>query len=402
MCTALLLPGQATRAKAGPDPYTKNEPARLAKLGYDNLGPFAFGTNQTTGTIEELLGTEPLMWVETKHFRLGCALPAMKVKGREAWRRDWQKRVYVEIAELRKSLPGIKKKPKELDPWLRTHLFAMRLENIYSDVLDNLSVEESYFEAKGIPATVPADYRGEGPFLGMKNKFTVLILRTKSSHARYTNAYHGFEMTEPIRIYDNQFGCMYWGCSTESANGLFHLDPALHAAVAFNVAHNLYTSYRGFSHDLPAWLSTGLGHWHSRKVSPRFPTYDRKNAEDEDPRSGFWQWDVRVHGLVKNEVFEGIEPFIDRKDAGKFGVEQHIQSWTFVDFLLANKKPQFAKFVSRLKDPFHARRRLPTAQEMQIRQRDAVTAAFSCKIEALEGAWRSDVLNNKKRKRKRR
>lgn len=400
LCTAVVV-GQAVRDRAGPDPYTKGEPARLAKAGYVNLGPFEFGTDQTTGIIENLLGTEPLMWVETKHFRLGCALPPLVMKGREPWRKDWQKRIKVELAELRKVLPGIKKKPKVLDPWLRTHLYAQRLEKLYRDVLDVLAVEESWF-GHGGSAAVAENYRGEGPFLGMKNKFTVLILRTKSSHARYTRAFLGYEMPEPIRFHDIQFGSMYWGCSTESANGLFHIDPALHAGLTFNIAHNLYTAFRGFTHDLPAWVTTGLGHWHARQVSPRFPTYDRKHAEDEDPRSPFWDWEMRVHGLVKNDVFEAGSAFVDRSDAGQFGVEQHIQSWAFVDYLLKNKKPQFATFINRLKDPFHERRKLPTPVELRVRQRDAVKEAFACKVDGLDTAWRSAVLSEKPKRRRRR
>ena len=78
---------QGLRAKASPDPYTKNDPALLQQLGYENLGPFEFGSNQSCASIENLLGTEPLMWVETKHFRLGCSLPGIPVKGLEDWRR---------------------------------------------------------------------------------------------------------------------------------------------------------------------------------------------------------------------------------------------------------------------------------------------------------------------------
>ncbi len=396
-----MLPGQGQRAKAGPDPYTKNEPALLAKAGYESLGPFAFGTGQTTAGIEELLGTEPLMWVETKHFRLGCSLPAVAMKGRENWRADWRKQVTAELKELRAIFPKLKKKPKQLDPWLRTHLYALRLEKIYREVSDVLGVEDSWFPTQPRDVEVAEEYRGKGPFFGMEQKYTVLILRTGASHARYTRAYHGFEMAEPIRVHDAKHGSMYWGCSMETANGLFRIDHALHANLAFNISHNLYTSFRGFNHDLPAWLVTGLGHWHARQVTPRFPTYDRKDDKDHDPRSPFWQWDVRVQGLVKNKVFEAVAPFIDRFDAGKFGVEQHMQSWSLVDFLLKHKRPQMRTFLHHMKDPFHARRRLPTAQELLTRQREQLIKAFDCDVDSLDVAWRSAVLATKSKKRRR-
>lgn len=399
---ALTLPALGQRVKAGPDPYTKNQPDLLAKAGYENLGPFAFGTGQTSGGIEALLGTEPLMWVETKHFRIGCSLPSLKIKGREPWRRDWQKQIAAEIKELRAVMPGIKKKPKQLDPWLRTHLYALRLEKIYHDVSGVLGVDDSWFPTRRREAISPKEYRGKGPFFGMTEKFTVLILRTGASHARYTRAYHGLEMAEPIRIHDAKHGSLYWGCSVENANGLFHIDHALHANLAFNIAHNLYSSFRGFGHDMPAWVVTGLGHWHARRVTPRFPTYDRKDERDREERSAFWEWDTRVHGLVKNNVFEAVAPFIDRLDAGKFGVEQHMQSWALVDFLLAHKKPQMRTFLHTMKDPFHERRRMPTAEELLVRQRQALIQAFECDVSEIEVAWRSAVLSTKSKKRRRR
>src|SRR5690606_14746572 len=133
----------------------------------------------------------------------------------------------------------------------------------------------------------------------------------------------------------------------------FRIDLALHAYLAFNVAHNLYTSYRSFGHDLPAWLITGLAHWHARRVSPRFPTYDRRDASDRDARSKFWDWQARVPGLIKNEVFEPLQQLLDRNNAGAFGLEQHIQAWAVVDYLIATRKQQTFAFLHRLKDPFH-------------------------------------------------
>lgn len=405
-CSVLLaiaagLPAQGRiQVEAPPDPYTKNDPAVLKQLGYESLGPFAFGTNQTSESIETLLGTEPLMWVETEHFRLGCALPGIPMKGREEWRRGWQKKVYAELLELRATLPSIKKKPKQLDPWLRTHLYALRLEKLYSEVSQLLGVEDAWFPMQRGDAARRQAFRGNGPFLGMAEKFTVLILRTKASHARYMRAYHGFEMGEPMRMHDLPFGCLYWGCSLETANGLFRQDPALHANAVFNIAHNLYTSFRGYGHDLPAWIATGLGHWHSRRVSPRFPTYDRKDDRDEDARSAFWQWDLRVQGLVKHNVFEQTETFIERLDAGKYGVEQHMQSWALVRYLLQEKKPQFVSFLHRMKDPFHAMRRLPTPQELLTRQRAVLEEAFGCEVKDLDTEWRADELATKRRKRR--
>ncbi len=395
---ALAAPrAQTVRVEAGPDPYTNGEPEALAKAGYVSFGPFPFGTGHTTAQVEELLGTEPLIWIETAHFRIGCALPALELKGREEWSRDWIAKTRDEIAELRKVLPGIQKKPKVLDPWLRAHLIAWRLEQLYAGVLENLGRTDDWFPRTADDPTAAAAYRGLGPYLGMKEKFAVLLLQQGASHARYTRAYHGAEIDQPIRYHDIEFGSMYWGCSEETANGLFRNDMALHAHLNFNVAHNLYTCYRGFGHHLPAWLATGLGHWHSRRVSPRFPTFDRRYDEDRKMRSAFWEWDKRVHGLTKHDVFEPLDAFLDRANAGDFGLEQHIQSWALVDFLIETRRAETFAFVHALKEPFHARRRVPTEQELRVRQRDALRDQLSFDAAALEAAWREHVLDRKGR-----
>lgn len=388
---------QSQRIAAEPDPYTRGEAHLLAKAGYENLGPFAFGTDQTTQGIEELLGTEPLRWIETKHFRIGCSLAAVACSGREEWRKDWLAQIRRELLELQGKLPSVKKRPKVLDPWLRAHLYAHRLEKLYSEVSDVLGVDDAWFPTRRGDAFAPKEYRGQGPFFGMTEKFTVLLVQTGASHARYMRAYQGIDMSDPMRCFDSEFGCAYWGASEETANGLFRNDHALHANVVFNVAHNLYTCFRGLGHELPPWVATGLGHWHARKITPRFPTYDRKNEHDRNPRSTFWAWQGRVHGLVANRGFEALDTFMDRQDAGVFGLEQQIQSWALVDYLLTHKRSQARNFLHLLKEPILNRRRTPTAHELQVHQRESLIQAFDCDVEDLEAEWHKHVLTHKPR-----
>ena len=208
-------------------------------------------------------------------------------------------------------------------------------------------------------------------------------------------------MKESIRHCDLQFGCMFWGASQESASNLFQSDYALHASLAFNVAHNLYSSYRCFGHNLPPWLVTGLAHWHSRRVTGRFPSYDRKDQNDRRDRNPFWDWDARVMGLVRNDVFEPLADLVVVESGGAFGIEQHMQSWSVVSYLVAERPDQLASFLHQLKAPFHGRLRNPTADELQRRQREAFEAAFGSSVAAVDAAWRS-VAGKKKRKKRNR
>jgi hypothetical protein len=380
------------------DPYTLGDPAAMQKAGYESFGPFPFAAGKSTADVSALLGSEPLIWIETAHFKIGCALSALPLKNDEEWRDDWIARLKPELKRLGERLPRIKTNAKELDPWLRAHLIAQRCEDLYAAALANLGLSAWHFPVAADDPANPATFRGLGPHFGMPQKFLVLLVRKGSSHARFTRAYQKVEIADPIRYHDTARGGMYWGASEETANGLFRHDYALHAHLAFNVAHNLYTCYRGYAHDLPPWFVTGLAHCHSRAASPRFPTYDRSSDSDKDPRSPFWQWDQRVVGLVKNEALEPMATLFDRTSAGGFGIEQHIMSWSVVDWLLANHKAKAMQFLHVLKDPHHERRRAPTDEELRLRQLDALQSCLGWTPQQLEAEWRRDVLAKKGRK----
>ena len=174
------------------------------------------------------------------------------------------------------------------------------------------------------------------------------------------------------------------GGSEETCDGLLARDLAMHAHVVFNVAHNLYSGYRGYRRALPAWLVTGLGHWHARRVSPRFPAYDRRDDRDRAARSPFWQWDDRVRGLVEHDVFEPLSVLAGRADAGAFGLEQHMQAWAVVDHLAASRPAATFHFVRLCKQSGLARD-------------DAFEQAFGCTLDEIDASWRGAVLAAKRR-----
>ncbi|MGC6486694.1 MAG: hypothetical protein ACON4Z_03545 [Planctomycetota bacterium] len=398
------LVGQRQRARAGEDPYTRAEPAVLDRLGYVSLGPFELGAGHDTRAVEELLGTEPVVWIETAHFHLGCSLSPLALRGQQDWSKEWVQEVRAELDELRPLLPKgrLKKRVKSLDPWLRAHLTARRLERLYAEVCAVLGRDDAWFADGSHNANRPEEFTGEGPYLGMRQKPFVLVLQKRSALARYTRQYRGRETVESMRHHDLEFGGMFWGCSQESANNLFQSDYALHASLAFNVAHNLYTSYRCFGHDLPPWLVTGLAHLHSRRVTPRFPNYDRRDPDDRRDRSPFWDWDARVAGLVKNDVFGPLAELVRVDSAGKFGIEQHMQSWAVVDYLASERSEELARLLFALKAPFHGRLRTPTGAELQQRQQEAIAAAFGVAVDAVDGDWRAFVRKNRSKRRRRR
>ena len=382
------------RRAATVDPYTDAVPAAMAKAGYVSFGPFAFGFRHDTEAIEQLLPDEPLLWIETAHFRIGCALSSLPLRGDP----EWVDRTKGELKRLKVRLPKIKAVVRELDPWLRTHLIAQRCEDLYLEICSNLSVDDGDFPAVDSPQAPGSDpdgdpraFRGLGPCLGMPEKFSVLIVQSSASLARYTRAFQGHETQEMGRLLDLGFGNMIFAAA-EASQDLYGNDFALHTHLVYNLAFSLYNSYRYHGHELPPWLVGGLSHWHARRVCQRFPTFERRGGADEIESLDAWRWGERAQGLLGNRAFEPLEALMARSDVSGFGKEQHIQAWAFTDFLMSTRQAATMRFLHDLKDPFHAMRRPPSHPELLDRMKKGLVRTFGLDAAGLEAAWRTHLL----------
>ena len=93
-----LLSGQ--RHKAPPpvsaDPYTVDT-AVAARCGHATATPFPWAEGHTTDDIQKLLGSVPLRWIETAHFRLGSNLPAFAPPAGD---KHYRRRLAAELSRL--------------------------------------------------------------------------------------------------------------------------------------------------------------------------------------------------------------------------------------------------------------------------------------------------------------
>src|SRR5215831_20852588 len=76
LAAAGLAPPIAAQAPAA-DPYTDGDPALMAAAGVVRYAPLAWSGPVTTKTVDGVLGAGRVLWLETSHFRIGCALEAM-------------------------------------------------------------------------------------------------------------------------------------------------------------------------------------------------------------------------------------------------------------------------------------------------------------------------------------
>jgi hypothetical protein len=80
--------------------------------------------------------------------------------------------------------------------------------------------------------------------------------------------------------------------------------------------------------------------------------------------------------------------FLDRMDVNTFTMDQHLEAWALVEYLLDEQRAPFVRFLDAMKDPFCERLRFPTREELFARQRAALQAAFGTDAAGLEERWR--------------
>ena len=211
-CAGLLLaaaqPAYGQRDKKPPkkpeeetwreDPYTDNKKAAIAEAGYQLLDRITWNEQFGSERVEKALGEVKIRWVETEHFRLGVCLPEIKVPNHP---KEVKKRIRAELAELKEKMPKVNVKAKKLDPWLRTHIYALRLEKLYTDFLELVDATDESFPKAGKPDQPGPKSFGRGPFVGCKSKFNVLILTKEGDCRRFLTTFTGADGSGPSRWY---------------------------------------------------------------------------------------------------------------------------------------------------------------------------------------------------------
>jgi len=371
-------------AFAAVDPYTKGDAELLARLGYQGSAPFGLAGRTTTSEVEEVLGGIPILWVQTKHFVLASSLRTYRLVG------DQQEAAKIEgeLDRLEKRLGRLKRPRNELDPWLRLHLYAQRLEELYASFCADLRLTDREL-ATGII--------GPGPYLGQKEKFVVLLLQQSSSVGRYTQRFAGIEQKFSYRISFPEGGCAFVVAAEALRDANYELDAALHCYVADSVAVNLCDAFRLSWGSVPLWFKYGLAHRYSRRIDPRWSIYEGA-SNTTDQREDAWRWEPRVRGLVANEVLPPWERMLAWRNPDEMDLRAHMMAWSSVDWLLERKEARPLAFLLAVTEPPPGGA-AEVSPELQLeRQRAGLKEAFGESVAELDAAWRTHVERRYERK----
>ena len=397
-------------AKWRVDPYTKNDQEAFEQTGYVAYAPFHWADNHHTRDIDKLLPKARFLWVETLHFKIASSLPASKIP------KDPKKRKQIrnELKELKKTLHKVNPRTKVVDRWLRVHLFAARLEQVYADFQELMRVSDTDFPSIEAAKKIEAQrqqrrrdgqgtgdlpkYMGRGPTLGMRGKLHVMLCSKASTlghYSRYaTGKVHDRENAHQF-IYDEK--SLFFGTNLEIGRGSLFDDSYLHLQVVFTVTGMLIDGYKDNTHVVPPWLRQGLSNWFVRRIDPEeefFYGIEEYNLTDRDRDDT--DWAVITRRLVKHGGgFKPPEELLPLRVVAKMNLEDQMTAWSRCDFLIKHDPEKFARFMDLLKvDLPHEAMKLPTDATINENQKQALKAAYGFDYAGFETAWRKFVVKN--------
>lgn len=386
------------------DPYTKNDEAAMKKAGYVSFGPFGWGDNHGTTEILAMFPEVKLRFVETAHFKIGSSLPTYSLpKGNKASVKLEKKILAAELKRLKKKLPSVKSRYRKLDPWLRLHLYAQRLEETYADFSERIGVTDADFptEAKqriaNASGSKPGEaYMGQGPYLGMRGKFLILLMKKGGNLNRYAAKARGTTFQakgkpDPQRYYFTKTGSLFFGTACECGKGSLFSDHALHCHVVFNTVQSLVDGYKDFFFALPVWSREGLSHWYLRNIDPKEHCFTGMKGRSNEQRYGH-DWDVKTKKRLRHDDYTPGKEVLEYMKFEELTFGDHMAIWSRMDYLQSLGSEKFAKFLGLMKDAIKVEAgKNPTEDQVRAQQRSALKAAYGFDYDGFDTAWKAFV-----------
>jgi hypothetical protein len=415
LCVFILT--SASGAQRGkkplPDTVFTKKPELMKELGL-SYGPFAFAHSNSDQVGQELLISRDVLWLQTPHFRIGSMMKKWKipVPERKAYR--------AELAEMQATYPEIDPKVSTLDPWLRLHLYAWRMEKMYALFLDHMGLtdedflklppEEIFDQAfageytdvinqfeldRGGQVRSPGfpEWVGMGQFLGEPYRFEIFMCEEESVWREFKLSYFGIKTTHPQRwnikvestdkgLTQSRSRCMLFGISGKQAE--VRHEQHMHNALRHNMAINFLDGYMLYLFDLPSWLREGYAHYMRRLNLKGYSFYDTGEggaAIDKDLE----EWAPLVRKLVKKNEAADFATLARLNDYVDLDFDAHVVVWSKIEFLITTDKVKFGQFVTKLKSQ-------ESGAGMADAQRKAFKEIYGWTMRQADEAWKTWVL----------
>jgi len=382
------------------DPYTSADPKAMARAGVVKYGPLSWGDDHDTAKIDGMMPEAKILWLETKHFRIGSTLPTMAMPKESKAKR----RLSAELKELKKLLPDVKPRSKKIDRWLRLHMYAQRLEKLYADCQGILHVTDADFPKDYVgklPLVRPPSFMGLGPYLGMGDKMCLLLLNKPSNLMRYSVKCGQPQAAkpDPIAVHFFDRGSLLFGTSPKFVATSKDPDYQLQAHVQFNMTMQLLHAFRHYSHGLPAWVEEGFA---NSLLIEQHPTKHGFSGMKNWDRAKSYpaKWNVNSRRLAHNDFWSRGKPLSRHRYASAFTFNDQMCCWSRVDYLRSlDGGKKFARFVHLISAPMPALSgKAPEFKHVLTAQDAALQEVFGMTWEQFDEAWKSFALSKYPRK----
>ena len=364
-------------------PYCKNDPEVMKAAGIVSHGGFEVARKSTEEAAGVVGGAE-IYWIETTNFKVGLALGPIKVRQEE------KAKIRAECAHLAETLEDVPLKPKTLDPWLRAHLYAVRLEKVYSDMLEFLDADQSKFPEPGTVWNMVGEYWGEGPYMGPKGKLEIMLWPSEGFHSQWLKENFGLLTKKSQRWHIIDTGSLQFSGHTDQ--GSLSVDEALHGHVVFNVSIMLVNSYKHYSYDMPVWLLEGIGHYMERKLNPKYNTFDSgEGGMAAGTRKEKWEPEVRK--LVAKEEAPSLSALVRMSNFAELNLDHHFATWSMVDYLVQAHPGFLPEYIRRISD-LRNEELIPDGSTLGEEQRASFKEDLKLSYLQFDRAWADWVMEN--------
>lgn len=371
--TLLLATLAVAQQKKAADacPYCKNDPKILEKCGIVGHNKMPFG-KATSDDFKKFLSYANPLFIESKHFRICLTLTEYDIP-----EKDW-KLYEVEMEKLAKVLPNFKPKERKLDPWLRLHLLAQRCEDRYERYLKIIQLKDADFYERSFDKP----YRGEGKYLGMRDKFEIVLLRNTREFTDALREQSGSMTRLTKREHFVDRGCLSFFIPCE---GDLKPDDQLWAHICHNLGHNFVLGYKYYSYEPPKWFEEGLAHVFEKEVHEDYNSFDSEEAALAEMTNAR-DWYQETLRIADKGRAASLATLIHKKSFNDISKEDHVIIWSKVDFMLRVYPNQTAKYLAAIRGQLNDKG-FPEGGDMTRTQRNILKDEFKLTFDEFDKEW---------------
>ena len=372
LCAILVATPDATAAQR----KKKEEPRPLSELGVVSQDPQPIG-DPALGNFAERFPDEEWHYLETTHFRIASSLEKMKLSNKD------KKRLAPELEALAPYFPSLGMKPSSLPPEVYIVLTGMRLEKLYSEFQAIAQVTDADFPESRAAQKGQGAYMGDGPYLGEREKFEVVLHADRLDHMDFTEWQRGIRANDTVRWHNREPSKLI--VSMPCVDGDLRQDRWLWPHLAHNMAHMLLDGYKFFAYDPPLWMAEGLALWFEKRIEPESWTRDGGEGVFFEPdRSKDWAEDARK--LVRKKDHTSMIKLLAARGPADLDRAANVTAWSITSFLIEQHPDAYAKLIGAVKAQLDEQG-YPTGRKLGALQRDQFRELWSWTPIQLEEAW---------------